>query len=104
MGTTQISHQPQDQAHLLQCGRAELDGNVVELLVPLSAEVADNMGMLVRLPQQPHLTVDKMEALGQEALHGHVPAIELSPAQGSMTVSMHSPAQPEQSPARVTWE
>lgn len=68
------------RAHLLQRGRAELDGDVVELLVPLGAEVAHDVGVLVRLTEQLHLPVHQMETLGQEALHGHAAAIEVSPA------------------------
>lgn len=34
-------------AHLLQRGGAELDGDVVELPVLLSAEVADDVGVLI---------------------------------------------------------
>lgn len=92
MGTSRIDQQPpgssptrpaprpQDQAHLLQRGRAELDGDVVELLVLLRAEVADDVGVLVRLPEQLDLAVHEMETLGQETLHSHVPAVKLSPA------------------------
>lgn len=78
---TQLAPCPQDQAHLLQRGRAELDGDVVELLVLLGAEVADDVGVFIRLSEQLDLTVHEMETLRQEALHSHVPAIKLSPAQ-----------------------
>lgn len=74
------SHAPPDQAHLLQRGGAELDGDVVELLVLLGAEVTDNVRVLVRLPEQLDLAVHEMETLGQEALHSHIPAVKLSPA------------------------
>lgn len=67
------------RAHLLQRGRAELDGDVVELLVPLGAEVAHDVGVLVRLAEQLHLPVHQVETLRQEALHGHAAAIEVSP-------------------------
>lgn len=77
MGTGQADLEV--QAHLLQRGRAELDGDVVELLVPLGAEVAHDVGVLVRLAEQLHLPVHQVETLGQEALHGHAAAIEVSP-------------------------
>lgn len=34
-------------AHLLQSGRAQFNGNVLELPVPLRAEVADHVRVLV---------------------------------------------------------
>ena len=36
--------------HLLQSGSAQLDGDVGEKPVPLSAEVADDVGVRVQLP------------------------------------------------------
>lgn len=49
--------------HLLQGGCAQLDGNVLELPVPLRTEVTDHVGMFVRLPQQLYLAVGKAETL-----------------------------------------
>lgn len=67
-------------AHLLQRGRAQLDGDVLELPVPLGAEVADHIWVLVRLSQQLDLTVRETEALGEDPLDGHVAAVKHAPA------------------------
>lgn len=71
---------PQAHGHLLQGGSAELDGDVLELPVPLCAEVADHVRVLVGLAQQLHLPVCKAEALGENPLHCHVTVIKRAPA------------------------
>lgn len=70
------------RAHLLQRGRAELDGDVVELLVLLRAKIAHDVGVLVRLPQQLDLPVHQVEALRQQALHSHIAAVKPAPGVG----------------------
>lgn len=66
--------------HLLQGGSAELDGDVLELPVPLRAEIADHVRVLVGLAQQLHLPVCKAEALGENPLHCHITVIKGAPA------------------------
>lgn len=65
--------------HLPQRGPAEFQGNVVELGSPLGAEVAEHVGVPVRLLQQLHLPPDQTEALTEEPLDRHRPPLKLSP-------------------------
>lgn len=65
-------------SHLLQGGLAELQGNVVKLGTTLSAEVAEHIGVPVRLLQQLHLSLNQAEALSEEPLHSYCPSLELS--------------------------
>lgn len=67
-------------AHLLQSGRAQLDGDVLELPVPLRAEVTDHVRVLVRLSQQLDLAVGETETLGEDPLDGHVAVVKHAPA------------------------
>lgn len=66
--------------HLLQRGRAQLNGDVLELPVPLRAEVPDHVRVLVRFSQQLNLAVGETEALGEDPLDGHVTVVEHAPA------------------------
>lgn len=65
--------------HLLKRGGAQLDGDVLELPVPLGAEVADDVRVLVRLPQQLNFSVGEAEALGEDPLHRHAAVVEPPP-------------------------
>lgn len=69
--------------HLLQGGRAQLKGDVVELPVSLGAEIAHHVGMRIRLAQQPHLTVHQTDAVQKQTLHGHVAPIKAASEEGS---------------------
>ena len=64
--------------HLLQGGLAELQGNVMELGTTLRAEVAEHIGVPVRLLKQLHLPPNQAEALSEEPLHSHGPSLKLS--------------------------
>lgn len=65
-------------SHLLQGGLAELQGNVVELGATLCAEVAEHIGVPVRLLQQLHLSPNQAEALSEEPLHSYCTPLKLS--------------------------
>lgn len=65
--------------HLLKRGGAQLDGDVLELPVPLGAEVADDVGVLVRLAQQLNFSVCEAEALGEDPLHRHATVVKTPP-------------------------
>lgn len=67
------------ERHLLKRGGAQLDGDVLELPVPLRAEVADDVGVLVRLPQQLNFSVREAEALGEDPLHRHATVVKTPP-------------------------
>jgi len=69
-------------AYLLQRRGTQLDGDVLELPVALGAEVADDVGVLVRLAQQLHLPVSEAEALRENPLHRHLPVVKLTPGGG----------------------
>ena len=81
--------------HLLQCGRAQLDGDVLELPVPLGAEVADHVRVLVRLSQQLDLTVRETETLGEDPLDRHITVVKHAPAgrgeEGGLRKRLESP-------------
>lgn len=71
---------PKHKAHnLLQGGLAQLDGDVSEEAVPLRAEISDDVGVRVRLPQQLHLSLGHLEALGQDPLDRDAASIEFPP-------------------------
>lgn len=70
---------PERRPHLPQRGPAELQGDVVELGSPLGAEVAEHVGVPIRLLQQLHLPPDQAEALTEEPLDRHRPPLKLSP-------------------------
>lgn len=65
-------------SHLLQGGLAELQGNIVELGTTLSAEVAEHIGVPVRLLQQLHLSPNQAEALSEKPLHSYCTSLKLS--------------------------
>jgi hypothetical protein len=54
----------------------------VELGAPLRAEVAEHVGVPVRLLQQLDLPPNQAKALPEEALHSHCPPLKLSPGKG----------------------
>lgn len=58
----------------------------MELGSPLGTEVAEHVGVPVRLLQQLHLPPDQAEAFPEQALHGHCPPLKLSPGGGGMGV------------------
>ena len=74
--------------HLLKGGGAQLDGDVGELAVALGAEVADDVGVLVGFAQELHLPLGEVEALGQDPLHSHPPAVKTAPAQRRRVTSL----------------
>lgn len=65
--------------YLLKWGSTQLNGDVLELTVPLSAEVADDVRVLVWLPQQLNFSVRKAEALWENSLHCHWTVVKLTP-------------------------
>lgn len=69
--------------YLLQCGGTQLDGDVLELPVAFGAKVADDVGVLVRLPQELHLSVGEAEALWKDSFHRHRAVIKLTPVEES---------------------
>lgn len=82
--------------HLLQGGSAQLDSDVLELPVPLRAEVADHVRVLIGLAQQLHLPVCEAEALGKNPLHRDITVIKGAPAarEGKHNSPLHSEARP----------
>lgn len=65
--------------YLLKRGSTQLYGDVLELAVPLGAEVTDNIWMLIRLSEQLNLSVRKAEALWEDSFHCHWTVVKLPP-------------------------
>ena len=72
--------------YLLKWGSTQLNGNVLELAVPLGAEVADDIWVLVWLPQQLDFPVCKAEAFWENSLHCHWTVIKLTPCGETMEI------------------
>lgn len=65
--------------YLLKWGSTQLDGDVLKLTVPLSAEITNDIRVLVGLSEQLNLPVCKAEALWEDSFHCHGTVVKLPP-------------------------
>lgn len=65
--------------YLLKRGSTQLNGDVLKLTVPLSAEITNDIRVLVRLSEQLNLPVCKAEALWEDSFHRHRTVVKLPP-------------------------
>lgn len=65
--------------YLLKWGSTQLDSDVLKLTVPLSAEITNDIRVLVGLSEQLNLPVCKAEALWEDSFHRHWTVVKLPP-------------------------